>query len=131
MLWLYQAAHKLKHSVVRVNGADAKLQRAAKVARTMLPQFLARLKNPSKGDQFAIKGRFQTSAGSEYLWVRAPKPVRDGFTGELDQPPIALRAKKGDRVKVRTGDVYDWLVRRKDGSMAGGFTEIALGAAPR
>lgn len=126
LVWFYSAAKKLKTSIIRVNSNDAKLKLAAKTAQATLPQFVDRLRHPSAGDHFAVKGRFKTAVGPEYLWIKEPKIVRNEFVGTLDQSPIVLKAQKGDRLHVKPADVYDWLVKRADGSMAGGFTEIEL-----
>jgi uncharacterized protein YegJ (DUF2314 family) len=126
LLWFYSAAKKLKQSVVRINSNDQQLKLAAKAAQGTLPKFVERLRHPLPGDRFAVKGRFHTDAGPEYLWLKDPKLVPGGFVGVLDQVPIAVHAKKGDSLHVKPADVYDWLVHRADGSTAGGFTEIAL-----
>ncbi len=126
LVWFYGAAKKLKTSIVRVNSNDATLKRAAETAQATLPKFVDRLKHPSAGDQFAVKGRFKTPVGPEYLWLKNPRLVRNEFVGTLDQTPIAYKAHKGDQLHVKPADVYDWLIKRADGSMAGGLTEIEL-----
>ena len=127
MFWLYEVAKNLKQSIVRVNSADGKLQEAAKIAKASLDvQFVARLQHSEKGDRFAIKGKFISPVGPEYLWLKDPQIVPGGFKGILDQKPIAFPAHKGDAETVKKSDVYDWLIERADGSRAGGFTEIAL-----
>ncbi len=127
LFWLYGSATKLAEHIKRVNSNDARLKQAAETARKTLPEFVARLKHPMPGDTFAIKGRFGTTVGPEYLWLRDPKIVSGrGFKAVLDQRPIALPAVKGQILFVKSEDVYDYIIKRADGSMAGGFTEIAL-----
>jgi uncharacterized protein YegJ (DUF2314 family) len=127
-LWFLIAAKNQLRSVVRVNYKDARLQEAAKVAKATLPDFRGRLAHPQKGDKFAIEGKFPTEVGAEYLWLRTPKIIPGGYRGILDQTPLALHAHRGQELNVKTENVYDWMIERADGSKAGGFTQIALGA---
>jgi uncharacterized protein YegJ (DUF2314 family) len=113
------------HEIIRISASDPQLQAAARQAQSKLPDFISNLKN-NDGSRFAIKGRFETSVGSEYLWLKDLVLLPNGsITGTIDQQPIALRAKKGDRITVRQEDIYDWMIE-KDGNVEGGFTERAL-----
>ena len=125
----FVAAHPT--SVVRVTHADEKLQDAMRESRKELPKFEGRLKHPEPGDHFAIKGRFSTPNGPEYLWLKDPKAAGDGFLAVVDQSPFAATTiHRGEHVHVAQKDVVDWLIQRADGSRAGGATDLALGATP-
>jgi uncharacterized protein YegJ (DUF2314 family) len=124
--WL--VGSRIAASVVRVNAADPRLQEAIRRAQRELPDFLAQLDAPASGRRFAIRGRFRTPSGPEYLWVRNPVAADGAFRGTLDQEPMAARElRKGDEVRVAQADVVDWLIREPDGKMRGGYTEQALG----
>lgn len=114
-----------KASVVRLGGSQPEVEQAILEARRRLPEFTAALRNAAEGDRFAIKGRFKTDAGAEFLWVKDPIPSPKGYIGLLDQTPIALAKKRGDLVLVKSEDVVDWMVRSR-GKTTGGFTEAAL-----
>jgi uncharacterized protein YegJ (DUF2314 family) len=131
-VWLGSwALHQVRHSLVSVSHADPNLQKAVKEARDTLPKFEGRLKHPEPGDRFAIKAEFQTPYGPEYLWLKDPSLTASSFEAVLDQVPVAVpKLRKGDRIKVSEKAVVDWLIRRADGSMAGGFTDLALGRGP-
>jgi uncharacterized protein YegJ (DUF2314 family) len=114
-------------SVRRVTGEDPALQSAVRQAQDSLDEFVQALENPQPGQRFAIRGRFMSAAGPEYLWVRDPVHEMDVFTGTLDQRPIAVSdLELGATVRVRREDVYDWLIREPDGDTRGAFTERAL-----
>jgi uncharacterized protein YegJ (DUF2314 family) len=118
-------------SLVRVAHSNPVLEDAIRESRKQLPMFDKRLKNPEPGDRFAIKARFSSPEGPEYLWLKDPVLEKGGFAAVVDQTPIAAPGiHRGDRVHVSEKDVVDWLVRKADGSMAGGATDLALGGAP-
>jgi hypothetical protein len=119
LLWPRQA------SVVRLGGTQPEIEQAISEARRRLPEFTEALRSAAEGDRFAIKGRFKTDAGAEFLWVKDPIPSPKGYIGLLDQKPIALAKKRGDLVLVKSEDVVDWMVR-SGGKTIGGFTESAL-----
>jgi uncharacterized protein YegJ (DUF2314 family) len=114
--------------VLRVAHADPKLQAAIDEARKGLDGFIKELNAPKPGEQFAVKGTFQTEDSPEYIWVRSPV-FKDGkFTGKLDQQPIALAGKKkGDEVSFLKKDAVDWLIK-DDNGIRGQFTDKALSA---
>lgn len=108
-----------------VHEVDANLQRAANEARQKLPEFRDRLQSAQPGERFAIRARFETSAGPEFLWLKDPIYSEGSYQGVLDQEPVALDAKKGDPLTVAEDQVYDWMIIGID-STEGAFTEQAL-----
>lgn len=119
------------HDIARINQANPALQAAAHEAQQRLPEFLHELQNPKPDERFAVKARFATPAGPEYLWIKDPTYDGSRFTGVLDQEPIAARThRKGDTVTVSRNDVFDWLIR-ENGQNRGGFTEQALAGPSR
>ncbi|HWD37435.1 MAG TPA: DUF2314 domain-containing protein [Fimbriimonas sp.] len=125
--WLASVVRNGTHRLQMVSTNDPQLQKAIEMARKTLPMFKARLKSHEPGERFAIKAKFKSEAGPEYLWLKDPKIAGDGFDGTVDQEPALYRKiKKGDRVHVAESDVYDWMVQRKNGDRAGAFTEIQL-----
>lgn len=115
-------------SVVRVNEADPRLQQAITEARSELPTFwrLVRSAPADRQRDFAVKVRFRTESGAEFLWVRGPLRRSSEVTGTLDQRPMVLSAQRGDEVRFREGDIVDWLARDEDGSLRGGRTDKVL-----
>jgi uncharacterized protein YegJ (DUF2314 family) len=115
-------------SVVRINRKNPQLEAAINQARAGLDGFIKELSTPDSGKSFAVKAKFQTPVGPEYLWIRRPEYVRQTFSGILDQQPLALVGKnKGDAVSFPKSDVVDWLIKDEQGTR-GEFTEKALGA---
>lgn len=120
-------ASSVAQRVKRISHASPELQAAVKRAQSELPTFLARLKSPKAGDRFAIRGRFMTPSGPEFLWVREPRVEKDTFVGTLDEVPIALQTlKKGDSATVKQSDVADWLIVDAAGKVLGGYTQDAV-----
>lgn len=115
-------------SVVRVNEADPKLQRAISEARSHLPEFWSKVRQAPEDRQrdFAVKVRFRTEQGAEFLWVRGPLRRAAKVTGTLDQRPMVLPVQKGEPVEFREGDIVDWMIRNDDGTLEGGQTEKVL-----
>lgn len=120
-------ASSVAQRVRRVTQASPELQAAVKRARSELPTFLKRLKNPQAGDRFAVRGRFMTPGGPEFLWVREPRAEGETLVGVLDERPIALQGlKKGDPATVKQSDVADWLIVEASGKVLGGYTQEAV-----
>jgi len=115
--------------VARVNRSSPELEAAIAEARSRLAEFDQFLATAKEGDRFAVRARFATEAGDEYLWLDDPIPSPSGYLGLVDQRPMVAKLKVGELVAVKRADVVDWMVRR-DGKTTGGFTEKAL-TAPR
>ena len=112
-------------NIVRINQLDPALQQAIKTAQSRLPEFIAALKSPGK-NRFAVKAKFMTPVGDEYLWVKDVTYADGFFEGTIDQKPIAVEGKsKGDPAKVEQSDVVDWMIL-SDKGIEGEFTEEAL-----
>lgn len=113
--------------VQRITEASPELQAAVKRAKDELPGFLKQLRAPKPGQRFAVRGRFMTANGPEFLWVREPRLDKETLVGILDERPIALQTlKKGDEAKVKLADVADWLILDPDGTVHGRYTEEVL-----
>jgi uncharacterized protein YegJ (DUF2314 family) len=108
--------------VRRVNRADPALIKAIGAAEAGLPSYLAELQHPKAGQRFAVMGRFGTSGGDEYLWIKDPRYADGKLVGVLDQVPILARYRKGDVVSITKANVVDWLIRNGDGTTLGQFT---------
>jgi uncharacterized protein YegJ (DUF2314 family) len=123
--WFF--ASSVAQRVRRVSHASPELQAAVARAKAELPTFLQRLKSPKPGDRFAVRGRFMTPNGPEFLWVREPRPEGEALIGVLDERPIALQTlKKGDSATVKLADVADWLIVEASGKVLGGYTQDAM-----
>lgn len=123
--WLL--ASNVSQRVRRVTQASPELQAAVKRAQAELPDFLRQLKAPKPGQRFAVRGRFMTPNGPEFLWVREPRQEKETLIGILDEKPIALQTlKKGDEATVKLTDVADWLILNPNGQVQGRYTEEAL-----
>ena len=121
--------HAKQGNVVTAPEADPALATAEEVARRTLPDFLTKLKNGEV--QGAIKVRFDTPTGPEYIWVdhiqELEKDKKTTFSGELaDDPRLMAGKKKGDAVTFPLDDVVDWIARHKDGSIEGNYTYEVL-----
>jgi uncharacterized protein YegJ (DUF2314 family) len=112
-------------SVLRIATPDAELQAAVRKAQAGLPTFEKALAERAGDSQFAILGRFETTAGPEYLWLRDPTYTEGAFEAYLDQKPMVFKGRIGDRLTVSSANVYDWMIRRGD-KIEGGFTNEAL-----
>ncbi len=80
------------------------------------------------GSRLAVKGPFTTAAGGvEWMWVEVERWDGDRLTGALlNQPDDVPGLRKGARVAVSLGDVFDYLLRGADGRTEGGATEALL-----
>jgi len=115
-----------KKKLARISHGDPEVQAAAKRAQNQIDIFLKEIQKPTDGDQFFVRGGFKAEGSLEYLWVKRVTYDRGVFTGILDEPPTIYQgAKRGDEVKVKQEDVYDWMIKNGD-FMQGGYTEKVL-----
>lgn len=118
-----------KPAIVRVNGPNSALQSAIREAQRGLPDFWKRVEAApeAKQTEFAVRVKFETDQGPEYLWVRGPLVRKQVVAGTLDQEPVAYRnSHRGEIVRFPEADIVDWLIRKPGGPNEGGFTEAAL-----
>lgn len=114
-------------SVMRVTRESPELEQAIKQATEGLPAFKIRVAKRAPGMRFAVRVRFSTDFGPEYLWVKEPVFASGMGIGLLDQPPVAYRLKqRGDSVSFPEAEIVDWLIQTPDGQREGGFTDRAL-----
>ena len=109
-------------SLKRTTDPSPALKAAISEARRRLPEFTRALSEAKPGDRFALRARFTTPLGNEYLWLRDPIPSSKGFLGLIDQDPAFLKKKKGELVLVPKADIVDWMTKTETGA-AGEFTQ--------
>ena len=80
------------------------------------------------GDILYVKAPFHANDGSiEYLWIQVTTWQGDTLTGVLrSQPTWATGVTNGDEVSVAKQAIFDYLLRRADGSSEGNLTESFL-----
>jgi uncharacterized protein YegJ (DUF2314 family) len=109
-------------AIKRTTEPSPALRQAIAEAKRRLPEFTRALQAAKPGDQFAVRARFTTPVGNEYLWLKDAIPSPKGFLGLIDQAPAFLKEKKkGDLVLVTRADIVDWMAKTADGTI-GGFT---------
>ncbi len=76
------------------------------------------------GDTLAVSVPFSTRKGNkEYLWVEVSRWQEGGMSGRLATEPYEVYGlHKGDNVNVKEAEVYDYVLRRADGTKAGNLT---------
>jgi uncharacterized protein YegJ (DUF2314 family) len=117
-----------KQDRVQIDTPSADLQSAIRKAKDTLPHFIERLQDPNEGDvAFAIQARFVEGSLVEHIWVSHVTYVRGHFEGILAEQPFTLKAvSQGQFVTVERKNVSDWMIKKADGSIEGGFTQDAL-----
>lgn len=102
-------------------------ERARRRALSLQPRFA---KEPPFGEQLLVKAPFATTdGGNEWMWVEVVRWPGDTIEGVLlndafDVPGL----KAGARVKVHAADIFDYLLKKTDGSFEGNDTEKLLEA---
>lgn len=122
------ASRRPQTGLVDASAPTPRLKAAIQKARQGLPKFERELAHPKTAEEkFAVKGRFESPGGAEFIWVARPTFDGKTFSGRLaDEPMRSIGSHKGDRVAVPESAVVDWLIL--DASVkTGGFTDQALG----
>lgn len=111
-------------SVQRVRH-DEELERASHAARERLPELRAAFaKGMPPGEFIRLKVPFGTrSGGNEYMWVEVSAWNGGRITGLLKNQPVDVpELQAGQTVEVRESDVFDYYIRRADGTTEGNQT---------
>ncbi len=106
--------------------APTNLEQARAAVRESLllrvrPEFLRGLK---PGDALAVMVGFHAATGRmEYLWVEVRSWSNGVLSGMIATEPALVPLRRGDSVRVREDEVFDYVVRRADGSKEGNLTK--------
>ncbi|NPC80339.1 DUF2314 domain-containing protein, partial [Pyxidicoccus fallax] len=127
-----------RSEIVSANEEDAELQAASKAAReTLLTRIKPRFQEGLEAEsRLLVKAPFDTSDGGiEWMWVHVTAWEGTSLHGTLDsQPGDVPGLKAGAQVTVREDSLFDYLLRRGDGSVEGNTTERIIleraGGAP-
>ena len=106
--------------------SDPAMQKAFQKARATLPQFLQEMAKPKGSTNHVVKIGLKHQGGTEYLWLGELKVKGDAFSGVIDNTPVYLKQKSGDRVSFKRSDVVDWMYVDAQGRLVGNFTACAL-----
>ncbi len=105
-------------------------ERARRRALKLQPRYA---KQPPFGEQLLVKAPFATQSGdNEWMWLEVVRWPGDTIEGVLvndafDVPGLRV----GTRVQVRAEEIFDYLLKRRDGTFEGNDTEKLLEARAR
>lgn len=106
---------------------DAELSEASRRARAALPTFKRAFANRETGERFMVKLPFRGGGETEYMWLEVRAWKGAVVEGVLQDEPFRIKGlRRGARLKVDEGEIYDWLWNRADGSTEGGETSRIL-----
>lgn len=104
-------------------------QRARKKAFALRERFA---KGPPFGEELLVKAPFETPEGNEWIWVEVVSWQGNAITGVLTEDAFEIPTlKAGSRVEVQADKIFDYLLRKRDGSKEGNETEPLLEARAR
>jgi hypothetical protein len=115
-------------SVVKVRHDDA-LEAASRAARGRLVALKPRwLRDRALGEILLVKGPFETrSGGTEWMWVEVTRWEGKRITGVLTNDPFEVDGlRAGATVQVDETRVFDYLLRKPDGTQEGNTTAKLL-----
>lgn len=81
-------------------------------------------KGPPFGEQMLVKAPFDTTAGgTEWMWVEVVSWNGNDIDGILKNDPFDVPSlKDGSRVEVQASKIFDYILKKKDGSSEGNET---------
>ena len=118
----FEGAVKDEVTYVDYNDELAEAGVKARAALTKLRPHFAKGIPPN--EQLGVKAPFDTDDGNiEWMWIDVVSFRGDVLDGTLDNDPAKVsKLKLGARVKVKLGEVADFIHQRADGTKAGGFS---------
>ena len=116
--------------IVRMRDEEPAMQRAFRVARDGLDQFLriAETRAPEHSG-FALKVAIAQGSDIEYFWVNNFQAKTEGkFEGEINNEPRTVRTVRlGQRYAFSRSQIVDWTyIDKQQRRMIGNFTLCAL-----
>ncbi|HEV8607512.1 MAG TPA: DUF2314 domain-containing protein [Tepidisphaeraceae bacterium] len=112
--------------VLSVSQADPRMRQAVAEARKRWPEFVGAFENRSADQHFSVRAPFGDGQHTEFMWVGVTAIENDIIYGELGNEPLWVRGMSaGETVKVRVGDMNDWMFTEGE-RMRGGFTIEAI-----
>ena len=113
--------------VITIACDDPEMQAAVQTARDRWPEFVQAFEQRSKGQHFAMKGRFTEADFVEFMWVTVTAIEGEFILGVLDSDPADLSSlQSGDCVRMGLEDLNDWMFLSGDDEPVGGFTVAVL-----
>jgi uncharacterized protein YegJ (DUF2314 family) len=121
--WYYAPIVRLKEEAIAA---------AVEEARRRWPEFVTAFENRGDAETpFVVKAPFGEGDHVEFMWVEVTALEGEMILGKLENHPHAVPGLKlGDRVRVKVGNVNDWLCV-VEGQPLGGFTMAAMKDAAR
>lgn len=103
---------------VAFSPADGQRLVRERIEREVKPGYF---RGMAPGDRLAVCAPFRARSGQvEYLWLEVDRWPGDDVEGRLLSSPRAMPMERGDRVRVREADLYDYSIKRADGRKEGG-----------
>lgn len=117
-------------SLTRVAHDEALLAASARAKQAVLKHKARFAKAPPLGEELLVKAPFRTATGgNEWMWVEVVRWDGTKISGILENDPFEVPGLKvGARVEVEESSLFDYLLRRPDGTTEGGETSKLLEA---
>ncbi|GBD37714.1 hypothetical protein HRbin36_02850 [bacterium HR36] len=112
--------------VVPVPADHPDLVQAQEEARRTWPQFVAAFEQ-GRGSHFSVKVPLGYGEEREYIWVEVEAIEGDWVYGKLSNEPVYRHELElGDRVRVHSYELNDWLYLDEQDTPVGGYTVRVL-----
>jgi len=100
---------------------DAELRAVIEASRAQLPAIRARFRNGlPPGHRLLVKVKIETPEIAERVWVAVTAWSEIGWIdGTLANKPVIQTHQLGQPMRVREGEVIDWMIKRADGTREG------------
>ncbi len=128
----FNAKSKRSNSVTSSSGEtivylptnDQELKAAADKAREQWSQFTTEFNQHQSTMDFSVKAPLPTKDGSaEHIWIAVTSIENETIRGTLANDPYEdIGFKNGDPVTVQLATIDDWLIRKGDKIVFGGFS---------
>lgn len=117
---------------VSIADDDPRLKQARAEAKKRWPEF-ARAFKAKKGDQYyAVKGSFEESGNTEFMWLKVDEIDQDTVHGKLESQPQSIKNWTRDQdIHIKIANVDDWVYSGPDNKPVGGFTQQVLADAAK
>lgn len=103
---------------------DEELRAVSNEAKRKWPEFVRAFEDRADGELFNVRARFVQDSFVEYIWLTVTAVEANVIYGLLDNNPLHIAGKMGDRVRVPLADLNDWVHLSARGERLGGGFSI-------
>ena len=122
----YMQRKSLPETIITIDPNDPTMLKAIADAQASLPTFWEKKAIALNPEDYLIKVRIQGQEKAESIWLSDAQVDGDKVSGIVNQSPVFLAVREGERITCEPSQVNDWMYMESD-MIHGNFTARVMG----